>query len=70
MDLNNPAEIEKEFNRIKDQYGSLDILVNNAGISQRESIYDLKPEDFDNIIELNVNAMFYCSQAAAKSMKP
>lgn len=70
LDLNNPAEIEKKFNRIKDQYGSLDILVNNAGISQRESIYDLKPEEFDNILELNVNAMFYCSQAAAKIMKP
>lgn len=70
LDLSNPGEIEKEFNRIKDQYGSLDILVNNAGISQRESIYDLKLEEFDNILELNVNAMFYCSQAAAKIMKP
>lgn len=70
LDLNNPEKIEKEFNRIKDQYGSLDILVNNAGISQRESIYNLKPEEFDNILELNVNAMFYCSQAAAKIMKP
>ena len=70
LDLNNPEEIEKEFNRIKGQYGSLDILVNNAGISQRESIYNLKPEEFDNILELNVNALFYCSQAAAKIMKP
>lgn len=70
LDLNNPEEIEKEFNRIKGEYGSLDILVNNAGISQRESIYNLKPEEFDNILELNVNALFYCSQAAAKIMKP
>lgn len=70
LDLNNPEEIAKEFNRIKDQYGSIDILVNNAGISQRESIYDLKPENFDNILELNVNAMFYCSQAAVKIMRP
>lgn len=70
LNLNNSEEIEKEFNRIKDQYGSLDILVNNAGISQRESIYSLKPEDFDNILELNVNSLFYCSQAAAKIMKP
>jgi len=70
LDLNNPEEIAKEFNRIKDQYGSIDILVNNAGISQRESIYDLKPENFDNILVLNVNAMFYCSQAAVKIMRP
>lgn len=70
LNLSNPEEIDKEFNRIKEQYGSLDILVNNAGISQRESIYDLKLEEFDNILELNVNAMFYCSQAAAKIMKP
>lgn len=70
LNLSNPEEIDKEFNRIKEQYGSLDILVNNAGISQRESIYDLRLEEFDNILELNVNAMFYCSQAAAKIMKP
>lgn len=69
LDLSNPEDIDKEFKRIKEEYGSLDILVNNAGISQSESIYKLTPEDFKIIMDLNVNSVFYSSQAAAKIMK-
>lgn len=68
--LTSPQEIEEAFATVKDTFGSLDILVNNAGISARESIYDYKPEDFEKIMDLNVNAVFICSQAAAKIMKP
>ncbi len=44
-------------------------MVNNAGISARESLYDYKPEDFDNIMKINVTAVFNCAQSAAKVMK-
>lgn len=69
LDLFNPEEIDKEFKRIKQEYGSLDILVNNAGISQSEIIYKLSPEDFKYIMDLNVNSVFFCSQAAARIMR-
>lgn len=68
-DLQNPAEIEQAVETVKQTFGSFDIIVNNAGVSARESIYDYKPEDFAKTMELNVNALFYCSQAAAKVMK-
>lgn len=68
-DLTNPEEIEAAFAEVKATFGSLDILVNNAGISARESIYDYNPEDFSNILDLNLKAVFICSQAAAKIMK-
>lgn len=68
-DLQNPAEIEQAVNTVKETFGSFDIIVNNAGVSARDSIYDYKPEDFSKTMELNVNALFYCSQAAAKVMK-
>lgn len=68
-DLANAEEIADAFAKVKETYGSLDILVNNAGISARESLYDYKPEDFAKIMNLNVNAIFICSQAAAKIMK-
>ena len=50
-------------------FRSLDILVNNAGISQRDSLYNYDPADFEKIINLNVNAVFRCTQSAAKIMK-
>lgn len=68
-DLAKPQEIESAFANIKAVYGSLDILVNNAGISARESIYDYNPDDFSRILDLNLKAVFICSQAAAKIMK-
>lgn len=69
LNLLNPEEIEKEFKRIKEEYGTLDILVNNAGISHSKSIYEYDPKDFDNIMDINVKAVFYCTWAAAKIMK-
>ena len=50
-------------------FGSIDILVNNAGISQSTSFYNYQPEEFQKIVDLNVTAVFNCSQAAAKIMK-
>lgn len=68
-DLSDPASIASEFARVTEEFGSLDILCNNAGVSARESIYDYDPEAFRKTMELNVNATFFCTQAAARIMK-
>lgn len=67
--LSSAEEIAEAFNKVKDTFGSVDILVNNAGISARESIYDYDPAAFSKILDLNLNSVFVCSQAAAKIMK-
>ena len=68
-DLQKPEEVEKAVATVKETFGRLDICVNNAGVSARESLYTYKPEEFASTMALNVNAVFYCSQAAAKVMK-
>lgn len=68
-DLQNPEEVEAAVAKVKETFGRLDIMVNNAGVSARESLYAYKPEDFASTMALNVNAVFNCSQAAAKVMK-
>lgn len=67
--LMNAEEVADVFTKVKDLYGKLDILVNNAGVSARESLYDYKPEEFEKVIDLNLNSVFICAQAAAKIMK-
>lgn len=62
-------EVEKAINTVKEAFGRIDILANNAGISARDSLYDYKPEDFEKIMKLNVNAVFFCTKAAAPIMK-
>ncbi|MBQ7840524.1 MAG: 3-oxoacyl-ACP reductase FabG [Lachnospiraceae bacterium] len=68
-DLQNPAEVADAVDQVVREFGKLDILVNNAGISAREKFLDYNPEDFKKIMDLNVNAVFVCAQAAAKVME-
>ena len=67
--LCNPEEVAAAFSSVKEKFGSLDILVNNAGISSRTSLYDYTLEEFSNILDINLKAVFVCSQAAARIMK-
>lgn len=67
--LMDAADVEAQFNAVKEKFGSVDILANNAGVSARDSIYDYKPEDFDKVIDLNLNSVFYCCRAVAPIMK-
>lgn len=68
-DLMNPNEVKEAFQKVLDEFGRLDILVNNAGISQRDKIFDYNIEDFEKIMNLNVNAVFICSKEAASIMR-
>lgn len=68
-DLCNPEEVAAAFSSVKEKFGSLNILVNNAGISSRTSLYDYTLEEFSNILDINLKAVFVCSQAAARIMK-
>lgn len=69
-DLCDPEAVSAAFASVKEKFGSLDILVNNAGVSSRASLYDYSAEEFTRVMNLNVNAVFVCCQAAARIMKP
>jgi 3-oxoacyl-[acyl-carrier protein] reductase len=45
----------------------LDVLVNNAGITKDMLAIQMTEENFTDVIKLNLNGVFYCSQAALKS---
>ncbi|MCM1149650.1 MAG: 3-oxoacyl-ACP reductase FabG [Butyricicoccus sp.] len=68
-DLCSPEAVGEAFESVKARFGSLDILANNAGVSSRTSIYEYSLEEFRKVVDLNVTAVFVCSQAAAKIMK-
>jgi 3-oxoacyl-[acyl-carrier protein] reductase/7-alpha-hydroxysteroid dehydrogenase len=67
--LNSYEEIEKVINEINSKYGHIDILVNNAGISANKKIEDTSSQDFANIMNLNVNAIFNTTKAVVPYMK-
>jgi 3-oxoacyl-[acyl-carrier protein] reductase len=51
-----------------EHFGGLHVWVNNAGINAIKPSLELEPEAFRRVIEVNLNACFYGSQAAARAM--
>lgn len=49
-------------------YGKIDILVNNAGTIRRTPLLDYKAEDWDAVMDINLNAVYFLSQAVARVM--
>ncbi|MDY3919136.1 MAG: 3-oxoacyl-ACP reductase family protein [Candidatus Limivivens sp.] len=68
-DLCSPESVAAAFASVKEKFGSVDILANNAGISSRTSLYDYTVEEFSKIVDINLKAVFICSQAAARIMR-
>ena len=67
--LTDPQSVEEAFGQMAHKYGHIDILANNAGISQSTPFYDYTEEQFAKIMDLNVKALFVCTQVVARLMK-
>jgi 2-dehydro-3-deoxy-D-gluconate 5-dehydrogenase len=52
------------------EFGNLDILVNNAGIIRRAPILEFTEKDWDEVMNVNIKAVFMLCQAAARVMVP
>jgi 3-oxoacyl-[acyl-carrier protein] reductase len=68
-DLNRLEEIENLFAAIKEKFGRLDVLVNNVGNYLKKNILELSFEEWNSLIQNNLNAVFYCCQLAIQMMQ-
>jgi len=69
-DLNSAsvADLNAAVSRVVETFGRLDILVNNAGIILRRPALEYTETDWDAVMQINLKAAFFLSQAAAKVM--
>lgn len=64
-DVTDEDQVRKAYARI----GAIDILVNNAGTAVRRTALEVKKDEWDKVIELNLTALFLCSRLAHPYMK-
>ena len=67
-DVTNHLSVETAVNNILQKYKKIDVLINNAGISQIKEFTQITDEDWNNMINTNLNSVFYMSQEACKNM--
>jgi acetoacetyl-CoA reductase/3-oxoacyl-[acyl-carrier protein] reductase len=67
-DVSDPQQARSLVGRVLEQWGRLDILVNNAGITRDKSLRKLTDQDWVEVINTNLNSVFYCTSAAIKPM--
>jgi len=63
-----PDSVTRAFDELDKLAGGLDILINNAGISIRHSFMDITPQEWQTVIDINLNGVFYIGQQSAKRM--
>jgi len=61
-----PQELEESIQAVVDALGRIDILVNNAGIIRRAPLLEHPASDWDDVLAVNLDAVFHLSQAAAR----
>jgi NAD(P)-dependent dehydrogenase (short-subunit alcohol dehydrogenase family) len=63
------ADVDRLIKRTLETYGRIDVLLSNAGVvTSSVDFLDVKEEDFDRVLRINLKSQFLCGQAAARAM--
>ena len=69
-DVANPADCQALVDAAMDTFGRVDVLVNNAGVGTAVPAIKETPEQFEQVIDINLNGCYWMAQACAKVMQP
>lgn len=68
MDVSDRDAVDTAFKSVLQDKGHIDILVNNAGIARDNLLMRMKTDDWEAVMAVNVNGLYYCSQAVLRPM--
>jgi meso-butanediol dehydrogenase / (S,S)-butanediol dehydrogenase / diacetyl reductase len=68
-DVTRAADIKRMLDVAYQRWGRLDVLFNNAGIAEVRPLLELTEEEWDRTLAVNLRAVFFVLQAAAKRMR-
>jgi NAD(P)-dependent dehydrogenase (short-subunit alcohol dehydrogenase family) len=70
VDVGQEAAVEKFFQDVMERFGRVDILVNNAGLGTAYPATRETPEQFRQVIDVNLNGSYWMAQACGRLMQP
>src|SRR5574344_930391 len=68
FDVSNKDDVAKNISEIVTKYGRIDVLVNNAGITRDGLFMRMSDENWEAVINTNLNSAFYVTNPVAKVM--
>ncbi|RXT13518.1 3-oxoacyl-ACP reductase FabG [Ammoniphilus sp. CFH 90114] len=69
VDVGNQKQVAESMEQIHGQHGKIDILINNAGITRDAMIHKMSPEQWEQVIQINLTGVFNCTHAIVPFMR-
>ncbi|GCE38586.1 MULTISPECIES: SDR family NAD(P)-dependent oxidoreductase [Rhodococcus] len=69
-DIADPAQAQNMIDAAMEKFGRVDVLVNNAGVGTAVPATRETPEQFRQVVDINLNGSYWAAQAAGRVMKP
>lgn len=67
-DVSNANDIQQFIGAVKERFGKIDILVNNAGITRDKTFRNLSEEDWNEVIDVNLNSVYRTTSVVINEM--
>ena len=68
-DVSKPKDVAALFQKIDDEWGGVDLVISNAGIDgERGLLWEIEPDDWTRVIEVNLMGAFHCAREATRRM--
>jgi 3-oxoacyl-[acyl-carrier protein] reductase len=68
VDVRSRESVARAFETAEAALGPVDILVNNAAITAQGSVWEIEPEEWDDVLAVNLRGTLLCSQIAGPAM--
>lgn len=68
LDISDLSKHQELLNMTINAFGKADILVNDAGYARRETVFDVTPEGWDKMMDINLKSAFFLSQSFASQL--
>jgi acetoacetyl-CoA reductase len=69
FDVSDAGSVKSGIEQVENELGPVDVLVNNAGITRDSTLHKMKPEQWDEVINTNLNSVFYCTAYVINGMR-